>query len=253
MLSKGPGTASLQASLSFSSATDKKGQKPRPAPDLPTCFEGINEKNIFSLTTVGEANYTDKKTGKTRGPFCIATHIKVPGNDRKEINFELAELTVDNLRALVNKLGIKGYASGSKFQCRHLIGKHVIYQQAYNSKIRENSAAAVKKKLNSELRKIQGFFHPKIFDQILQVNSLKSRSDDENGTSEKQTWSALADLYNNTEPDPMMDNFDDTAIKDLHNHLIRNPGYEDIDLTNFTETTDNGNDLQKYITGLFKL
>jgi hypothetical protein len=105
-----------QSSLSFSSVTDEKGRKPRPAPDLPTCFEGIlNEKNIFSLTTVGEANYTDKKTGKTRGPFHIAMHIKVPGNDRKEINFEFAELTVDNLRALVKTLGIKGYASGSKF------------------------------------------------------------------------------------------------------------------------------------------
>jgi hypothetical protein len=82
---------------------------------------------------------------------------------------------------------------------------------------------------------------------------LKSRSNHENGTSKKQTWSALADLYNNTEPDPMMDNFDDTAIKDLHNHFIWNPVYDDIDLTNFTEMTDNGNDLQKYIMGLFKL
>jgi hypothetical protein len=103
------------------------------------------------------------------------------------------------------------------------------------------------------LRKIQAFFHPDIFEQILQVNSLKSRADHENGTSEKQTWSALADLYNTTDKDLALDNHHDTCAKDYRNHLLVNTGYEDVDLTNFTKTTDNGNELCKFITGLFKL
>jgi hypothetical protein len=103
---------------------------------------------------------------------------------------------MDNLRALVKQLGIKGYASATKFRCRYLIAEHVIYQQAYNNKVRETSAAALKKKLSSELRKIQAFFHPDIIDQILLINSLKDCSALENSTTANQTWSALADLYN---------------------------------------------------------
>jgi hypothetical protein len=47
--------------------------------------------------------------------------------------------------------------------------------------------------------------------------------------------------------------FDCSAVKDTNDHLIDNPGYEDVDLTQFTETTDNGNGIKKYITGLLKL
>jgi hypothetical protein len=113
--------------------------------------------------------------------------------------------------------------------------------------------ASLKKKLNSELRLIQAFFHPDLFHQIIQVNSLKDRSDHENGTNEKQTWSSVADLFNNTEPDCNLVEFDCSAVKDTNNHLINNPGYEDVDLMQFTETTDNGNGVKKCKTGLFKL
>jgi hypothetical protein len=70
----------------------------------------------------------------------------------------------------VKRLGIKGYCSVTKFHCRQLIGEHVVYQQAYNSEIQETSAAAIKKKLSLELHKIQAFFHPDLFDQIMQIN-----------------------------------------------------------------------------------
>jgi hypothetical protein len=232
--------------------TDDKARKPRPGPDLPSCFDAVDQKNIFELTSVGQETTTDRRSGEVRGPFRVATHIKVVGKDGEPIKYFLEDLTVDNLCALVKKLSIKGYASQSKLHCWQLIGKHVVYQQAYNLEIRENSAIAIQKKLNSELQKIQAFFHPDIFEQNLQVNSLKSRADHENGTSKKQTWSALADLYNSTDKDPALDNLDDTCIKDYHNHLLVNTGYEDVDLTNFTQTTDK-NKLHKFITGLFKL
>jgi hypothetical protein len=122
----------------------------------------------------------------------------------------MEELSIDKLWTLVKKLGIKGYCSVTKFQCRQLIGKHIVYQQAYNNDISKMSATSVQKKLVSELRKVQAFFHPEIFEQIIKINSLKDQSDHENGTGEKQTWSALADLYNNTDSDPNLDKIDYT-------------------------------------------
>jgi hypothetical protein len=83
---------------------------------------------------------------------------------------------------------------------------------------------------------------------------LKGRSDNENGTREKQTWIAVTDLYKNQDSsDADLDEIDYTSCFDQHNHLINNSGYEDIQLTQFTATMDNGNELKKYITGLFKL
>jgi hypothetical protein len=173
--------------------------------------------------------------------------------DGMEHRFPLESLTLDMLCSLVKKLAIKGYCSSTKFRCRQLIGEHVVYQQCYNDEIWENSAAAMKKKLNSELQMIPTFFHPDLFEQIMKVNSLKDRADHENGTNEKQAWSSVADLYNNSDPDPELDKFDSMAVKDLLNHLITKPGYDDMDLKQFTEMTDNGNGIKKYITGLFKL
>jgi hypothetical protein len=113
----------------------------------------------------------------------------------------------------------------------------------------------IKKKLSSELRKIQAFFHPDIIDQILQINSLKSHSALENGTTAGQTWSALADLYNNEDPDLNLDDIDYSNLFDNNNHLINNSGYQDLLLTvtNFTETASNGDELKKFFTSAFKL
>jgi hypothetical protein len=165
----GQGCPLLAASLAASSLTEEKAWKPWSGPDLSPCFDGVDNKNIAELTTVGEESIPDKRTGELRGPFRVATHIKVPVDDGKELDFELETLTVNNLWALVKKLGIKGYSSGTKFRCHQLIGKHVVYQKAYNSEIRENSTASLNKKLSSELRKIQAFFHPDIFEKILQL------------------------------------------------------------------------------------
>jgi hypothetical protein len=82
---------------------------------------------------------------------------------------------------------------------------------------------------------------------------LKSRSALENGTTAGQTWSALADLYNNMEPDPNLDDIDYTTRFDTNNHFIKNSGFEDLQLSNFTETAGNGTELKKYFTSLFKL
>jgi hypothetical protein len=209
--------------------------------------------SFFCHTIVGQESITDKKTGEARGPFHVATHVKIKGAGDIEYNFDLEELSIDKLWTLAKKLGIKGYCSVTKFQCHQLIGKHVIYQQAYNNDISETSATSVQKKLVLELQKVQAFFHPEIFEQIMKINSLKDRSDHENGTGEKQTWSALADLYNNTDSDPNLDEIDYMCQFDQQNHLINNSGYEDLNLEKFTSTVDNGTKMKKFFTGMFKL
>jgi hypothetical protein len=253
--SKGKGSSSFAALAADSSLLDEKAKKLRPPAELPKCFDCIDHKNIVDLTTVANKTITDRKTSEQRGPYHVAMHIKVRGADSVEFDFDLETLSIDKLRALVKKLGIKGYCSVTEFRCRQLIGEDVVvYQQVYNSEIRETGAAAIKKKLSSELRKIQAFFHPNVFDQIMQINSLKDHSALENGTTANQTWAALADLYNNQDSsDANLDEIDSTSRFDRHNHLINNSGYEDIQLTQFTATMDNGNELKKYITGLFKL
>jgi hypothetical protein len=125
--------------------------------------------------------------------------------------------------------------------------------RGFNHETNLNSNANLAKKLNSEVRKIQAFFHPDIFEQMMQVNNLKGWCDHENGMSEKQTWSSLADLYNSTDPDDGVDIFDRTLPTDKKDHLIDNVGYDAIDLTNFTITPVGGNEIKKYIFGLFKL
>jgi hypothetical protein len=128
-----------------------------------------------------------------------------------------------------------------------LLAHHVQFQKFYNQESNINSVTNLEKKLNSNIRKIQAFFHPN------QVNNLKRRVDHENGTSEKQTWLALADLYNSTDPDKGVV-FDSALQTDENDHLIDNPGYEHINLTNFTMTPIGGNkEIKKYMAGLFKL
>jgi hypothetical protein len=111
----------------------------------------------------------------------------------------------------------------------------------------------LEKKLNSELHKCQAFFHPDLFEQMMAVNNLKGRVDHENGTSEKHTWSALADLYNSSYPDEGVNLFDSVLPMDKHNHLTTNPGYKAVDLTNFSTTPIGGWEIKKYILGMFRL
>jgi hypothetical protein len=120
----------------------------------------------------------------------------------------------------LKKLGVKEYCSATKFKCRQLIAQHIGLTAMYERESSVTSATALLKKLNSEIRKIQCFFHSDAFDQMMEVNHLKGRVDHENGNTEKQTWSSLADLYNCLDPDVQVDTFDCDLDKDDHNHLV---------------------------------
>jgi hypothetical protein len=128
----------------------------------------LNSPNVLMIWTtrtlvIIQESITDKKASEVRGPFCVATHVKVKGAGDIEYNFDLEKLSIDKLQTHVKKLGIKGYCSVTKFRCHQLIGEHVVYQQAYNNDISKTSATSVQKKLVSELRKVQAFFHPENF------------------------------------------------------------------------------------------
>jgi hypothetical protein len=51
------------------------------------------------------------------------------------------------------------------------------YRDTYQKHTSEHSAVNIQKKLNSELCKVQSFFHPEIFEMMMKVNSLKSHVD----------------------------------------------------------------------------
>jgi hypothetical protein len=121
------------------------------------------------------------------------------------VKYSLEKLTIDPLRFLLKSLSVKGYASATWFKCHQLLAHHVQFHQMYNHESNENSIPNLEKKFNTEICIIQLFFHLDMFEQMMQVNQLKGRVDHENGNTEKQTWSALADLFNSTDPDDGVD------------------------------------------------
>jgi hypothetical protein len=225
--SAGPGAIPPLKDMA-SKAIDEPGKKQKLAPpELPPELSTITEeKNIFDRCVIGdEMWWTDKKTGEHTGPHKVAIALKyiivapptptslgtqAPAPEvtlYKE--YPIVDLSIDQLRLLLlKKLSVKGYCSATKFKCHQILAHHVQFCQFYNRETNLNSVSNLEKKLNSELRKVQAFFHPDLFEQMMVVNNLKGRVDHENGTSEKQTWSALADLYNNTDPDEGVDVFE---------------------------------------------
>jgi hypothetical protein len=197
-----------------------------------------NISKIPSFFARHELSYTIKK-----GANPSLVHLEYP----------LKDLTIDQLRHLLRNLSVKGYCSATKFKCRMLLAHHVQFQKFYNQETNLNSNANLEKKLNSDIWKIQAFFHPDIFEQMMAVDNLTGRVDHENGTSKKQTWSALTDLYNSTDPDQGVDIFDCYLKTNEKNHLINQTGYNSIDLTNFTMTPIGSKEIKKFLPGLFKL
>jgi hypothetical protein len=163
------------------------------------------------------------------------------------------KLTVDQIRLLLKVLCIRGYASATKFKCHQLLGVHVTLRGIHNLETNPNSASVVEKKLNSELRKIQAFFHPKHFEEMMKLNALKGCVDHENHTSEKVVWSTLADMYNSVDPDEGIDQLDFTCRGDKYKHLIGKLEFSRAVLSNFVTTPSGGLELKRYFFGLFKL
>jgi hypothetical protein len=112
------------------------------------------------------------------------------------------------------------------------LNAHVEYRDVYQKHTSEHSSVNVQKKLNSELQKIQAFFHPEMFESMMKVNSLKGRVEFENGTTEKETWSALAAMFNGTEPDELLDHLElcldydeEKGYDDEKGHLVKEETY----------------------------
>jgi hypothetical protein len=86
----------------------------------------------------------------------------------------------------------------------------------------------------------------------MKVNSLTSRADFENGTCEKQVWVSLADLYNCNDPDDALDFIDVNMDRDEKGHLVSEPAYDDVNLTDFTPTPVGGVEMKKFFHTMFK-
>jgi hypothetical protein len=232
----------------------EKKKKGRPDADLPSCFDCITEDNIFECCDVTDEYVLDKKTGESTGPFKVAQTVKCMDPITKEpVMIVIDKLTVDQIRLLLKVLCIRGYASATKFRCRQLLGVHVALRGVSNLDTNPNSTSVVEKKPNSELCKIQAFFHPEHFEDMMKVNALKGRVDHENGTSKKVVWSTLADMYNSVDPDKGIDQLDFTCTGDKYKHRIGEPEFLRAVLSNFATTPSGGLELKCYFFGLFKL
>jgi hypothetical protein len=230
-------------------------KKTRPDAGLPSCFKGITEDNIFDHCTVTDEYIVDKKTSKSKGPFKVAHTVRcVDPLTKLPIHVVIDKLTVDQIRLLLKLLLIRGYACATKFiKCRQLLGVHVALHDVYNLETNPHSVLVVELKLNSELRKIQAFFHPEHFEETMKVNALKGRVDHENGTSEKHVWLTLADLYNCVNPDDGIGSIDFDCPQDKYRHLNGEKEFHRATLTNFATTPNGGVELKGYFFGLFKL
>jgi hypothetical protein len=171
----------------------------------------------------------------------------------QEVIYDLEELTLDQLRKFCNQLNCAGYALAPKFKCRRLLAVHINSVELYNQDWNTHSASAVSKKLNSDLRKVNAFFHKEVYENILNINRLMTRADHEDGTTDKDTYCSLAELYNKEEPDFLLDDVDSNLQTDVGKHLTNNSAFCDADLTQFVPTTVDGKCLKKFIREMFSL
>ena len=76
-----------------------------------------------------------------------------------EVEYILKDFTLDLLCKLCAHCNVGNYGSANKFTVRKLLAAHCTFSQMYNIASHEDSATAVKKRLNSQLRMIEVLFH----------------------------------------------------------------------------------------------
>jgi hypothetical protein len=79
------------------------------------------------------------------------------------------------------------------------------------------------------------------------------RANHEDGTTEKDTYCALGNLYNSTEPEAFIDIVDFNLGTDVKSQLATNPFICEADLTQFIPTLVDGSAFKKFIREMFVL
>jgi hypothetical protein len=140
----------------------------RKTASLPASFSSITVNNIVGKLVIVEQ--LDPNTRCTdRGPFQVAKSIKLMEDKNgvvQEVLYDLEELTLDQLRKLCHQLNCAGYALAPKIKCRRLLAVHTNSVELYNQDWNTDSANAVSKKLNFDLRKVNAFFHKEVYENI---------------------------------------------------------------------------------------
>jgi hypothetical protein len=150
------------------------GEKVRKAASLPSLFDCINSTNITSrLTIIEELNPSTRVTD--RGPHKVAKSITLQVEQEDGVNveviYELADmLTLDQLRLLCKKVRCHGYASLSKFHCCRQSAAHAGLIMMYDQAADKDAMTNIKKKMNSDLRKVNTFFHNEMLEQVKSIN-----------------------------------------------------------------------------------
>ena len=139
------------------SAIDKGPVYCRKIATLPDSFASITVNNVVDKLTIVEELDPNTRCSD-RGPFQVAKWIKLmefKDGLEQEVQYNLDGLTLDQLRKLCSQLHCAGYASAPKFKCRRLLAVHANSVEVYNREYNSDSANAIEKKLNSDLRKVK--------------------------------------------------------------------------------------------------
>ena len=222
---------------------------------LPDSFKAITPNNIVELLVVVEQLDPSTKCAD-RGPFKVAQKIKI--NEEidgvvQEVIYDLEKFSCDQLRKLCGHISLSGYGSYNKFKCRRQIARHASLVGMHNHASDIDCPNAIIMKLNSDLRKVNTFFHSSIFDQVLSVNRLMKRADHEDGKTDQQTYRDLAELYNTSDSDFQLDEVECNLASDVGNVLTENAAIAKADLTQFVPTTGDGKPFKKFINEMFAL
>ena len=107
----------------------------------------------------------------------------------------LEDLNIDQLCQFCRNVGVNRIGSANKFNCRRAL--YVYF--TYASHLKQSGAyvdTASTRNMNTNLRVINGCFHPSLCDLFLKVNDAKYCKDHEEQTMFKQFWVDLALLVN---------------------------------------------------------
>jgi hypothetical protein len=228
----------------------------RKQPLLPPGFESINSNNISSKLSIIDELDPSVRTSD-RGPFQVAKSIVIQQENEDgaviDVDFDLDSLTSDQLRLLCKQVRCSGYASLSKYNCRKQLAAHAGLMRLYDQASRNDTMSSIKKRLNSDFRKVNTFFHKEMFEQVKSMNRLMKRADHEDGNTEKNTYIAMAELYNTTQPEFSIDMVDINIETDVGNRLANTEAICDADLTQFIPIADDGLAFKKFIREMFVL
>jgi len=98
-------------------AASGKAKKQRTIKPCPPSLLKLTQEDLDTSAFVYKSELNPSRRATERGPFEVAHSVKVKEGE-VEVEYVLDELTIDQLRSFCKTIGVRGYASLSKFLCR---------------------------------------------------------------------------------------------------------------------------------------